>query len=138
MNTIFNFQGKPEQPSITIVPVGRTGVTITWSKPSPDVLYYVVKYTKEGWNQWIETNRTGSLLTFELKDLKPGKYAVQLIAVNEYGESSPSENKTFSISPAFTISPSGKTLINIVSSHLTIRQRAGVVYEQIVNEAQPS
>ena len=110
MNTIFNFEGKPEQPSITIVPVGRTGERITWSKPSPDVLYYIVKYTKEGWNQWIERNKTGSLLTFELKDLKPGKYAVQLIAVNEYGESLPSENKTF------TISPSGKILINIVSS----------------------
>ena len=105
---------------------------ITWSKPSPDVLYYIVKYTKEGWNQWIETNRTGSLLAFELKDLRPGKYAVQLIAVNEYGESSPSENKTF------TISPAGKILIDIVSSHLTIRQRAGVIYEQIINEAQPS
>ena len=132
MNTIFNFEGKPEQPSITIVPVGRTGERITWSKPSPDVLYYIVKYTKEGWNHWIERNKTGSLLTFELKDLKPGKYAVQLIAVNEYGESLPSENKTF------TISPSGKTLINIASSHLTIRQLAGVVYDQIVNETHPS
>ena len=119
MNTIFNFQGKPEQPSITIVPVRRTGVTITWSKPSPDVLYYIVKYTKEGWNQWIKTNRTGSLLTFELKDLEPGKYTVQLIAVNEYGESSPSENKTFTIPAAFTTSPAGKILINIVSSHLS-------------------
>ena len=113
-------------------------MTITWSKPSPDVLYYIVKYTKEGWNHWTERNKTGSLLTFELKDLEPGKYTVQLIAVNEYGESSPSENKTFTISPAFTILPSGKTLINIVSGHLTIRQRAGVIYEQIVNEAQPS
>ena len=89
---------------------------ITWSKPSPDVLYYIVKYTKEGWNHWTERNKTGSLLTFELRDLEPGKYTVQLIAVNEYGESSPSENKTFTISPAFTISPSGKILINIVSS----------------------
>ena len=87
---------------------------IAWYTPSPGILYYIVKYSKEDSKQWIERNTTGSLLTFELKDLQSGNYAVQVIAVNEYGESFPSENKTF------TISPAGKILIDIVSSHLTL------------------
>ena len=70
---------------------------VTWKIPSPDVLYYVVMYKKEGLEKWSEKNISGLIgsLECELENLKPGNYVVQVVAVNRYGSSRASKSKTF-------------------------------------------